>query len=98
MDHKEEARMSVLVSDRTVVCLNCGSCYSFCTPVKKFRINQKELLLLIFFPVEGKKKIKKMRKREHIASRWLVDLSLNVSVITMSVNRFMQNKNKTDFK
>lgn len=48
--------------------------------------------------MEGKKKIKKMRKREHIASRWLVDLSLNVSVITMSVNRFMQNKNKTDFK
>ena len=50
-----------------------------------------------FFPVEGKKKIKKMRKREQIASRWLVDLSLNVSVITMSVNRFMQNK-KSDFK
>ena len=37
-------------------------------------------------------KLKKMRKREQIASRWLVDLSLNVSVITMSVNRFMQNK------
>ena len=44
--------------------------------------------------MEGKKKIKKMRKREQTASRWLVDLSLNVSVITMSINRFMQNKKK----
>ena len=42
LDYKEEARMNFLVSDRTVLCLNCSRCYSFCTLVKTFRINQKE--------------------------------------------------------